>query len=85
MASPDNLAIPDAQAKYAMFAGYNQAEQTGQKELQTATEETAKAKAAQAAAEEQLRSHRAAPLLPALPPVEYAGTPAAGIRKRLPF
>ena len=31
-ASPDALAIPDAQAKYAMFAGYNQAEQTGQKE-----------------------------------------------------
>ena len=59
--NPDALAIPDAQAKYAMFAGYNQAEQTGQKELQNATEETAKAKAAQAAAEEQLRSHRAAP------------------------
>ena len=33
MVSPDSLAIPDAQAKYAMFAGYNQAEQTGQKEL----------------------------------------------------
>ena len=25
MVSPDSLAIPDAQAKYAMFAGYNQA------------------------------------------------------------
>ena len=84
-ATPDALAIPDAQAKYQMFAGYNQAEQLGQKQLQDAAGETAKAKAAQAAAEEQLRSHLVNPELPALLPAEYEEAPAAGIRRRLPY
>jgi hypothetical protein len=88
-ANPVVLAIPDAQAKYQMFAGYNQAEQMGQKALLDATAETSKAKMAQAAAEEQLRSHLVNPQLPAiLPPVLPAilppAKPAAGIRKRPP-
>jgi hypothetical protein len=55
------LDIPDGQARYQMFAAYNQAELSGNQEKTAAIEEASKAKVAQAAAEEELRKAKAKP------------------------
>ena len=90
------LNIPDGQAKYQMFAAYNQAELTGNQERTTAIEEATKAKVAQASAEEELRKAKArSSLLQLEAPdrvnqLEASRTPSrapasAGTRKQSPY